>query len=282
MFIFKTIAELQNHLHTTGPQKKTGFVPTMGALHAGHLLLVQESRNKDLYTICSIYVNPTQFNNASDLEKYPVNIENDIRLLAEAGCDVLFLPSSKEMYGSDVKADTFNYGTLTGNYEGEKRPGHFDGVITIVKKLFDATAPNQVFFGQKDLQQCMVISHLIKKEYPHIVFNMVPTYRENNGLAASSRNQRLTADQRSEAAAIYAALLHARELIRSNMPPGQAITMATGKYLQSPLFRMEYFDFIDAATMQKAVNTGEADVPALIIACWCADVRLIDNVMLTD
>jgi pantoate--beta-alanine ligase len=282
MFIFKTIAELQNHLNIAGRQKKTGFVPTMGALHEGHLLLVRESKDKDLYTICSIYVNPTQFNNASDLEKYPVSIENDTRLLAEAGCDVLFIPSSREMYGTDVKADTFNYGTITGNYEGEKRPGHFDGVITIVKKLFDAVTPDEVFFGQKDLQQCMVINHLIKLEYPHLLFNMVPTHREENGLAASSRNRRLTIDQKNEAAAIYAALLHAKELIRHNTPPEQALETVIRQHLQSPLFRIEYFDFINASTMQKAPNMSPGGNYALVIACWCADVRLIDNVMLTD
>lgn len=282
MFIFKTIADLQQHLNISGQNKKIGFAPTMGALHEGHLSLIKESKNKECYTVCSIFVNPTQFNNASDLEKYPVSIENDIKLLTSAGCDVLFLPSAKEMYGNDVVAGLFDYGILTSVYEGEKRPGHFDGVITIVGKLFTAVEPDEVFFGQKDLQQCMVIRHLIKTTFPFIHFNIIATYREENGLAASSRNRRLSSDEKAKAAAIYQALLHAKQLIKQGHAAGEAIGSARKTCLSDELFTIEYFDMVDAITMQKAENMAKPGNYALVIACWCAGVRLIDNILLTD
>lgn len=282
MFIFKTIAELQKHLNIAGRQKKTGFIPTMGALHAGHLSLVRESKDKDCYTVCSIYVNPTQFNNAADLEKYPVSLENDMKLLADAGCDVLFTPTSYEMYGNQMEAASYDFGSLTSGYEGERRPGHFDGVITIVKRLFDAVQPDEVFFGQKDLQQCMVVNHLVNQDYSFIRFNMIPTYREENGLAGSSRNRRLSPDQKNEAARIYEALLHAKQEIRLGQAPATAIRAATELYLSSPLFKLEYFDLVNSTTMQRAESTHESGNYALVLACWYADVRLIDNVLLTD
>lgn len=282
MFIFKTVADLQQHLNIAGENNKVGFVPTMGALHEGHLSLIRESKNKNCYTVCSIFVNPTQFNSASDLEKYPVLLENDIKLLTSAGCNVLFLPSASEMYGNDVVADVYDYGTITSAYEGEKRPGHFDGVITIVGKLFRAVEPDEVFFGQKDLQQCMVIQHLIKTEFPFIHFNMIPIYREENGLAASSRNRRLSSDEKTKAAAIYQALLHAKQLIKQNHATGEAIESAGKVCLNDPVFTVEYFDLVDAVTMQKAEDMTKPGHYALIIACWCSGVRLIDNVLLTD
>lgn len=282
MFVFKTIADIQQHLNRAGRNKKVGFVPTMGALHEGHLSLIQESKDKECYTVCSIFVNPTQFNNVSDLEKYPVTTENDIKLLTSAGCDVLFLPSAEEMYGKDVAAGTFDYGTITTAYEGEKRPGHFDGVITIVGKLFRAVEPDEVFFGQKDLQQCMVIQHLIKTEFPFINFNMIPIYREENGLAASSRNRRLSNDEKEKAAAIYQALLHAKQLIRKDHPVNEAIESAKKVHLSNGIFTIEYFDLVEASSMKKAENIAKPGNYALVIACWCAGVRLIDNVLLTD
>lgn len=282
MFVFKTVTDLQQHLNLAGNGKRIGFVPTMGALHEGHMQLIKESRNKQCYTVCSIFVNPTQFNNAADLEKYPVSIENDMKLLDEAGCDVLFLPTAAEMYGDDITADAYDYGAIAATYEGEKRPGHFDGVITIVGKLFTAVEPDEVFFGQKDLQQCMVIRHLVKTDFPFILFNMIPTYREENGLAASSRNRRLTQDQKEKASNIYKGLLHAKQLIKLGHPAEEAIDSAKKTYLADELFNLEYFDLVDANLMQKAVTTEAPGEYALVIACWCADVRLIDNVLLTD
>lgn len=282
MFIFKTAAELQHHLHQAGEGKRTGFIPTMGALHHGHLSLVKEARNKDCYTVCSIFVNPTQFNNPADLEKYPVSLENDIRLLAGAGCNVLFLPSVAEMYGSQVQSEGYDYGTLTASYEGMKRPGHFDGVLTIVSRLFRAVRPDEVFFGQKDLQQCMVVHELIKRDFPGIRFNMLPIQREENGLAASSRNRRLGPDEKARAANIYHALAHARQRLKQGMEPAEAIREATTAYLHHPALTLEYFDLVDASSMTQAATTGKPGNHALVIACWCAGVRLIDNMLLTD
>ncbi len=283
MFVFKSIELLQAHLSEIRAKSgAVGYVPTMGALHQGHLNLVEASKNKGCYTVCSIYVNPTQFNNAEDLAKYPNTIEQDIIKLTNAGCDVLFLPDNNEMYGVDVVASKYDFGTVTNNFEGALRPGHFNGVITIVSKLFDAVMPDEVFFGQKDLQQCMVIKHLIKLNYNHIVMNLVPTKRENNGLAMSSRNVRLSAEEVEVALNISKAIIDVKLNINSGVVPTIAINKAKAGYLDHPKLKLEYFALVEVETMIEATEILPNISYAVIIACWCANVRLIDNVLLTD
>jgi pantoate--beta-alanine ligase len=282
MFVIKSMAELRQHLLLLNSDTKIGFVPTMGALHHGHVSLINQSKHKGCYTICSIFVNPTQFNNSADLDKYPSSIESDIKMLAEAGCDVLLLPSVEEMYGNTVQAAVYDYGTITSLYEGEKRPGHFDGVITIVSKFFSGVKPDEVFFGQKDLQQCMVIKELIRREFPAITFNMGPIIREESGLAASSRNRRLSDADRQKAAFVSKALYAAKQKIQNGTPVADVIEEATQTYLTPHGFEVEYFDLIEASSMKQIERPMELGNSALVIACWCSDVRLIDNMLLTE
>lgn len=283
MFVFKSIELLQAHLSEIRAKSgAVGYVPTMGALHQGHLNLVEASKNKGCYTVCSIYVNPTQFNNAEDLDKYPNTIEQDIIKLTNAGCDVLFLPDNNEMYGVNVVASKYDFGSVSNNFEGALRPGHFDGVITIVSKLFDAVKPDEVFFGQKDLQQCMVIKHLIKLNYNHIVMNVVPTKREDNGLAMSSRNVRLSDEEIAIALNLSKAIISVKQSIEAGIEPELAINKAKDEFLNHPKLKLEYLNLVDADTMTEATKLEPNRNYAVIIACWCANVRLIDNLLLTE
>jgi len=278
MFIFKTKADLQHHLSQISTA--IGFIPTMGALHIGHLSLVEASKTKHLYTVVSIYVNPTQFNNQEDLKNYPNTIETDLILLAQNGCDVLFLPDTVEMYGNETKSQTYHYGELTNSFEGAKRPGHFDGVITIVSKLFDAVKPNEVFFGQKDLQQCLVVKRLIDEQYPSLIFNMVPTVREPNGLAFSSRNMRLQKPQHELAAQLYKTLSFCSNNINQFSTIELLLQHAQLQFLNNPLLKCEYLALVNIQTMEKLEIYSPEIKCAFIIACWCAEVRLIDNLVL--
>jgi pantoate--beta-alanine ligase len=283
MFVFKSIKLLQDHLsHNRLEFGKIGYVPTMGALHQGHLDLIAASKNKGCYTVCSIYVNPTQFNSAEDFEKYPSTIEQDIVKLAENKCDVLFLPSSDEMYGNDVVADKYDFGPVTNSFEGALRPGHFDGVITIVTKLFDAVKPDEVFFGQKDLQQCVVVKHLIKSRFSDINMNIVPTKREAGGLAMSSRNVRLADDEKEAAVKLSKALLSVKNQVLQGSVASEAIAMTKAQLLNHPKLKLEYLALVDADTMEEHQVIEAGKQYAVIIACWCANVRLIDNMLLTD
>jgi pantoate--beta-alanine ligase len=283
MFVFKSIAQLSAHLELRKSEgQEIGFVPTMGALHQGHLSLIQQSLAHQCYTVCSIYVNPTQFNNAQDFEKYPITIEEDVKKLASAGCHVLFLPSTDEMYGADVAAIKSDYGSLTNNYEGALRPGHFDGVITIVAKLFKAVNPDKVFFGQKDLQQCMVVNRLITKQFPNIYMELVPTVREASGLAMSSRNVRLTEAQRELAVELSKAIFFVRDETLKGHNISQALATAAANIQSHKEFKLEYLDLVHMDTMEHAENIEDGERYAVVIACWCAEVRLIDNVLLTE
>lgn len=283
MFVFKNINHLEHHLNKKRAEGQSiGFVPTMGALHQGHLSLIKKSLEANHYTVCSIYVNPTQFNNKKDFETYPQTIDADVKLLLDTGCNVLFLPSTNEMYASSLDVAEINYGSITNNYEGALRPGHFNGVVAIVKKLFTITNPDAVYFGQKDLQQCLVINKLIETEFPKIKMNIVDTIRETNGLAMSSRNMRLTSTQKDIAVNLSKALFYAKQEILSGGPIDQTIENAKLIFLMDSNFRLEYFDLINMETMEKETTLNTKNKYALIIACWCADVRLIDNVLLTE
>lgn len=283
MFVFKSISQLRVHLDKVkAAGKAIGFVPTMGALHNGHLTLLGQSIELGNYTVCSIYVNPTQFNNANDFEKYPITVEADAVKLANVGCDVLFLPSTQEMYGNNVSAITADYGSLTNNYEGALRPGHFDGVITIVGKLFEAVKPDEVFFGQKDLQQCMVVNQLIKTHFPNLKMNLVPTVREESGLAMSSRNVRLTDSQKELAIQLSKTLFFVRNEVNNGADIANSLQKATSLFLSNSIFKLEYLDLVEMDTMEAAKEISANKRYAVIVACWCAEVRLIDNVLLTE
>lgn len=280
MEIFKTQNELKSYLqNATNKPLKKALVPTMGALHEGHLALIAAAKKQADITICSIFVNPTQFNDPTDLEKYPKPIEQDIALLQQQGCDVLFLPTVEEMYPSDDLPWSIDLGTLDTLWEGAKRPGHFQGVTQIVYKLFRLVEPDVAFFGQKDFQQVMVIQRMIDLKQLPIEIIIHPIVRNAQGLALSSRNARLSPVALQKATVLYQAL----QQIKNNFTDhsiAQLTHEATATIEAEPALQLEYLAICETRTLQ-AVDTIEADKKyvALVVA-WIEGVRLIDNMLL--
>lgn len=280
MFLAKKIDTLQDIIHQirgNSPQT-VGFIPTMGALHNGHISLIRKSKEAGHLTICSIYVNPTQFNQQEDFLKYPKTIVEDIIKLEEAGCDILFHPENSEMYPAGMKSIQADYGSITNTLEGFFRPGHFDGVVTIVGRLLDAVKPDHLFMGQKDYQQCAVIAKLLSLQYQHIKLEIVPTVRETDGLAMSSRNVRLSELERKDALKIYETL----NWVKSNYQlKGYRELLEEAKKILSEKLRVEYVDIVDADSLESLENKIEGRSAVCLIAAWCGSVRLIDNMIIS-
>ena len=212
MNIFKTKKEIKSYLTAQNQQNKTiGFIPTMGALHKGHLSLIQEAKKKNDLVVVSIFINPTQFNNTSDFAKYPKTIENDTQLLNHVSCDVLFLPSADEIYNNNIASEKFDFGGLEDQMEGKFRQGHFDGVATVVKAFFEIINPDIAYFGQKDFQQLQIIKKMVTKDHLNTKIKGCPIFREADGLAMSSRNVRLSKEHRTAAPFIYKTLKEVRD-----------------------------------------------------------------------
>ncbi|HWV67181.1 pantoate--beta-alanine ligase [Chitinophaga sp.] len=283
MYLFKRSADLKKHLDLVRKSNKSiGFVPTMGALHAGHLSLIQAARQKNEVVVCSIFVNPTQFNDPKDFEKYPITIEEDIKKLNNVSTDILFLPSVEEMYPEGLKSDLhYDFGNLETILEGKFRPGHFQGVGRIVHKLLDIVQPDQLFMGQKDLQQCLIVRRLLEVTHSPVKLVVCPTEREKDGLAMSSRNTRLSPAARKKAVGIYQALLH----IRDNF--GKGLHFMEGAHeafdeLKKQGFEPEYVDILrleNDSLVPLDQPPGNATV-VVAIAAWLDGVRLIDNMIL--
>lgn len=281
MIIFKTISAIRAYLEKPFLQTQTiGFVPTMGALHAGHLSLIQESKQACDVTVASIFVNPTQFNDPKDYEKYPVTIEEDCRLLEEAKTDLLFLPSVKEMYPDGTASPKhYDLGELENLLEGRYRPGHFQGVCQVVEHLLEIVKPARLFMGQKDYQQCMVIQRLLQITGMPVQLNVSPTLREKDGLAMSSRNVRLTADQRQRATAIYEQLKRIKEKYTSQ--DLFSLQQEATEQLQNVGFsKVDYVSIADANTLQPITQPYNETKAVALIAAFMGDVRLIDNLLL--
>jgi pantoate--beta-alanine ligase len=261
----------QRHLFTIG------LVPTMGALHEGHLELIRTSRSQNDITICSIYVNPTQFNNAVDLEKYPRTLASDKEKLEKAGCDLIFAPSNEEMYQRKSEIG-FDVGEIGSVLEGEFRPGHFNGVAQVVCKLFNIIQPSRAYFGQKDFQQYKVIEKLVDELQFDIQLTSVPIFREPSGLAMSSRNQRLNESEKANATVFYQSLLMASELLKK----GEQIIAVKDKVRQmceaTPNVKLEYIEWVDTENLKPVQNVLSGSV--LLIAGYVGEVRLIDNLLL--
>jgi len=258
--------------------KKIGFVPTMGALHDGHISLIKKSKSQNSLTICSIYVNPTQFNNVIDLNKYPVTLEKDIDKLEVAACDILFLPSTEEMYVNNEVNEHYDLGMLEHILEGKYRPGHFQGVCTIVDKLLKAIKPNTLYLGKKDYQQCIVINKMITDKKYEVRLEICETIREPRGLAMSSRNLRLNEVERIDALKIIETLIN----IKKNIKPGnlEEIKIKATKYLTKNGYKVDYTEIADAATLEIVSDwDGKAKLVALV-AAYLNNVRLIDNIIL--
>lgn len=280
MLIFNNKASLNAHLVQLREQGKTiGFVPTMGALHKGHLSLIDRSDAENDITVISIFVNPTQFNNAEDLAKYPRTLERDIEKIdAVNDAVIVFAPTVDDMYGGNTVSGHFSFDGLENQMEGKHRPGHFDGVGTIVKKLFEAVEPDNAYFGEKDFQQLQIVRKMTEKEGMGVKIIGCPIYREPNGLAMSSRNERLSNDEREEAGFIYKTLIAAKELYTTDTP--DAVRMFVEKAFQNNIIlKLEYFEIADEATLMPVNNKTDAKTRAFI-AVMVGNVRLIDNISL--
>lgn len=262
-----------NLLKTT--KKSIGFVPTMGALHAGHISLIEASRKKTDVTVASIFVNPVQFNDLKDFEKYPKTEKLDCKMLEKAGCDMVFIPAVEEIYPAGFKKEIFDFGSLENVMEGSHRPGHFAGVALVVKRLFELVQPDEAFFGKKDYQQYCIIRELVKKYGFSIQINGMPTLRENDGLAMSSRNRLLNESDRKEASVLYSLLQKAKENY-----PIKTITEIKYEFeselAKHPSFRLEYFEIADGKTLQPLLEKNSEE-PRAFVAAFIGGVRLIDN-----
>lgn len=279
MKIAKTKTELYNYLSLLKiGNVKLGLVPTMGALHNGHISLVNQSKSKCDFTVVSIFINPTQFNNVNDLLKYPKPIEQDIKMLEEAGCDLLFHPDADEIYSTN---EVWNYevGELDSLLEGEFRPGHYQGVTQIVFKLFDLIKPQFAFFGQKDYQQFLVIQKMNLDLGLGIELEACPIIREADGLAMSSRNIRLNADERKTALIIYQSLVFLKNNF-NKFPLNQLLAKAKKLYDGEDLLKLEYLKICNIQTL-KEIKEKNNEVCIALIACFVGETRLIDNMILS-
>lgn len=282
MIIFRTPADIHNFLLKKKSEKKvTGFVPTMGALHPGHIGLIKRARLENDLVICSIFVNPTQFNDPKDFEKYPATIEKDIVVLEKAGCDVLFLPSVDAIYPSGVNpVINYNLGYLENILEGKFRPGHFQGVCQVVHRLLDVIIPDRLYLGQKDFQQCMVIKKLIGLYDIDTNIIICATERETDGLAMSSRNTRLNENERNIAPAIFDAL----QFIEENTKKGNIdlLKETVKEQLTKKGFKVDYVEIANADNLDILHEwDGKTRIVALI-AAYLNEVRLIDNLLLNN
>ena len=255
--------------------KSLGFVPTMGALHAGHMKLVEEAGRRADAVAASIFVNPIQFNDAGDLARYPRQEESDAAMLAEAGCNLLWLPTAEQMY-PDGFSTTVRVAGITDRWEGEHRPGHFDGVATVVAKLLVAMQPDMALFGEKDFQQLAVIRRLVADLGLPVEIIGVPTVRDADGLALSSRNAQLSADERTLALALPNALREAAERIAAGQDVGPVLARAKQALVDSGFLKIDYFALVDAATLEPLDE--RAGAMRLIAAATIGKTRLIDNV----
>lgn len=281
MKIFRTKQELQHELAGIRQQNQViTLVPTMGALHEGHLSLINYAKPLTDITVCSIFVNPTQFNDPKDLEKYPRPIENDIALLESVGCDILFMPTVEEMYPENDPEWHIDLGNLDQIWEGEHRPGHFQGVTQIVFKLFDLVKPNQACFGQKDFQQVMVIQRMIDIKKLDIKLLICPIIRSEEGLALSSRNARLSEEGKENALALITAL----RFIKDNLEQKSVAELLDGAkeiLASNPAVELEYLSICETSTLAPVDNIETGKDYVALIAAWLEKVRLIDNILLS-
>jgi pantoate--beta-alanine ligase len=276
--VFQTIQQTQSWvLENRQRGACIAFVPTMGALHAGHISLIQLARKRADVVISSIFVNPTQFNNPNDLLKYPRTLEKDIEMLQNGGCNALFAPNVEEIYPKLQKGH-WDFGSLSSRLEGHYRPGHFDGVCTVVKKLFEIVTPDIAFFGEKDFQQLAIIRQLVQHEKMDIEIVGCPTMREHDGLAMSSRNMRLNAAEREQALAISKVLFFLKE--NKNLhSPAKLEKIGRTMLQEAPGLRTEYLQIVDGDTFED-ITDWNVQRPVALFAGYVGEVRLIDNILL--
>lgn len=255
--------------------QQIGFVPTMGALHNGHLNLIKQARKENDIVVCSIFVNPIQFNNKEDLEKYPRMPEKDISLIKQY-CDICFMPSVEEMFPTPP-TEQYNFGTLETVMEGAMRPGHFNGVGIIVGRLFHIVEPNKAYFGKKDFQQLVIIRRLVEMLNLPIEICPIEIARDNDGLALSSRNQRLSKEARKIAPFIYQTLVSAKQQIEYHSPK-ELEEWIIQQFTNNKNFKLEYVQIVDGNTLQQVTDYQSSNSIIICIAAWLDNIRLIDNI----
>ncbi|MFT5166589.1 MAG: pantoate--beta-alanine ligase [Saprospiraceae bacterium] len=282
MFLFKKVVDLQKYLNIKRKKGDSiGLVPTMGALHVGHLSLIRQSMAQNDITVACIFVNPTQFNEEGDLKKYPRTIGADIDLLTTVDTDVLFLPNVDEVYPPDLDTSlNLDFGDLGQVMEGKFRPGHFDGMAQVVWRLLKITEPDKLYMGQKDFQQQAIVRNMLEQMQSDVELIMCPIVREEDGLAMSSRNLRLDPAHRSGATIINDTLHKAKAMIGEKSP--MEVSEWALQVLQQPGFKPEYFDIVDGIQLRKINNFEDADLVVACTAVWAGEVRLIDNLILKD
>jgi pantoate--beta-alanine ligase len=274
MQIFQSIKAWREFRNSLDSTILIGFVPTMGALHEGHISLIKAAKLQSKLLVCSIFVNPIQFNDTSDFEKYPISTEQDLKMLQEAGCDAVFLPSVQEMYPQNTIVK-MSFGTMETTMEGEKRIGHFSGVGVVVAKLFNIIQPQKAFFGEKDWQQLAIIRQMVYDLSFPIEIIACPTVREADGLAMSSRNRRLSSTQRQEATCLYQSLqIGAKVLQEKDVKEAQ---QAMQDFLATKKVQLDYIAFADAANMQLIATKQNTPQIVICIAAYLGEIRLIDN-----
>lgn len=279
MKIFYTKAALNAYLNAQKKNKQIGFVPTMGALHEGHLSLLKKCKEENDISIVSIFVNPTQFDNSADLVKYPKTFQEDTKLLESAQCDVLFAPDVKEIYAENITATSFDFDGLEQEMEGRFRTGHFDGVGTVVKRLFEIVAPNKAYFGEKDFQQLQIVKKMTKKQQLPVKVKGCEIYRAKNGLAMSSRNSRLTEAHLEAAPFIFKILQKAKIEFRTKTP-NAIIKWVEKEFEKQPLLNLEYFTIADEKTLKNIKKKDEKTQYRAFIAVFAGEIRLIDNIQI--
>jgi pantoate--beta-alanine ligase len=281
MLLFKRVADLQRYLNPLRDKGTTvGFAPTMGALHKGHVSLIDRSKAANDITVASIFVNPTQFNDPKDLAKYPRTAEKDMEMLIEAGCDILFMPPVEEIYPNGTTPTVkFNFGKLDKVLEGVFRPGHFDGMAQVVHRLLDIVKPNNLYMGQKDFQQASIVASMLQQAKLKTQLVVCDIFREDDGLAMSSRNTRLKPEDRAFAPLIHKTLKEASERV-GIYAPTEIQRFAAAQLRAEPRFKLEYFDIVDGRTLLPISLFEDTDFAVALTAVWLGDVRLIDNMVL--
>lgn len=281
MRIFNNNTDLNNYLSSICSHNSTiGFVPTMGALHAGHLSLLKKSIENNSQTVISIFVNPTQFNNPEDLAKYPRTLENDVEKIKTISDEIIvYAPTVDDIYQGNTKSNHYNFDGLENQMEGKFRPGHFNGVGTVLKRLFEIVKPTNAYFGEKDFQQLQIVKKLVEKEKLSVNIVGCEIYRESNGLAMSSRNERLTAEERTEASVIFKIISEAKRLFGTKSAT-QVTEYVINQFKKHPRFTLEYFEIADEKTLISSKRKSKSKNYRAFIAVFINNIRLIDTISL--
>ncbi|MDX1829708.1 MAG: pantoate--beta-alanine ligase [Lutibacter sp.] len=279
MIVYSEITAIKKKIKSLKKDLSIGLVPTMGALHQGHLSLIKQAVLENDVVVVSVFVNPTQFDKKEDLDNYPNTLENDLSLLESVNCDIVFTPNPKEIYGNNIISENFDFDGLEFQMEGKFRKGHFNGVGTIVKRLFEIITPTNAYFGEKDFQQLQIIKKLVEKF--NLQVNIIPCeiFRESDGLAMSSRNVRLTEKHRLAAPFIYKTLLNAKELFGTKNVE-EVIKWVENEFKNHPLLELEYFEIADEKTLNPIKKVISGQKYRAFIAVFAGEIRLIDNISL--